>query len=449
MRHTELTPRNYAGYASTIFLMGLLIVGFGAIDLIMVAPTGTEHVAAVGQGEIIFAGLSALLSIGVVDTFSARLAVAEGRGETSKRLPVLVKALVLLIVLCQIVVVLPVLGLETVLGWTGQDPALIPLVGDYVAVRASTIGLLIIYAAGNEALKICGRRNQAFGVLVAGFGVNAGLNWLFLYSGVVTFPSPESAVATATVLAQTVIALCTISLFVSAMRGRGEGFGRSERTAVTAEFTSMLRTAPGIGVRHFNDYAGTIIVTTLIGTLGTEELAACVVAAKIWSLYCRVPQACVSGTFVFYGYELGRSSGGDALRRTARTLLGYAAVPTIGMAVMVAIGAPVAVAAFATPEMDRGLTQALLLAFLISVPVYLLQHSFGEMLTVHQRAMLLSTASTVVTYGITIPFAAIAVFLVESPVLAVTGYAISSAVLALVFWRAVRARHREVEVAIA
>lgn len=449
MRHTELTPRNYADFTSTIFLMGLVIVGFGAVDLIMVAPTGTEHVAAVGQGEIIFSGLTALLSIGVVDTFSGRLAVAEGRGETTERLPALVGALVLLIVVCQVVAVLPILGLETALRLAGQDPSLIPLVGDYVAVRAGTIGLLIIYAASNEALKICGKKNQAFGVLVAGVGVNVGLNWLFLYSGVVNFPSPESAVATATIAAQTVVALCTVSLFISAMRGRGGPLGRPARPAVTAEFTSMLRTAPGIGVRHFNDYAGTIIVTTLIGTLGTAELAACVVAAKIWSLYCRVPQACVSGTFVFYGYELGRSSDGDVLRRTARTLLRYATVPTAGVAVLVAAGAPVAVAAFTTPEMDRGLTQALLLAFLISVPAYLLQHSFGEILTIHQRGTLLATASTVVTYGITIPFAALAVFVLKSPFLAVTSYAVSSVVIALVFWRAVRTHHRDMEVAIA
>ncbi|WP_449064276.1 hypothetical protein [Planomonospora algeriensis] len=158
---------------------------------------------------------------------------------------------------------------------------------------------------------------------------------------------------------------------------------------VIVGFASMLRTAPGIGVRHFNDYAGTIIVTTLIGTLGTEALAACVVAA------------------------------------------------------------PWLVAAFATPEMDRGLARLLLFGFLIAVPVYLLQHSFGEMLTVHQRAKLLSAASTAVRYGITVPFAAVAVFLLESPFLAVTGYAVSSPMIALIFWRAVEGHHREAEVAVA
>ncbi len=73
VKHTALTKRNFADFALILFAMGMVSVGFGAVDLLMIAPLGLRHIAAVSQGELITSALLAAL-IGLVDTFIARLA---------------------------------------------------------------------------------------------------------------------------------------------------------------------------------------------------------------------------------------------------------------------------------------------------------------------------------------------------------------------------------------
>lgn len=440
MKHTELTTRNYAGFATTIFLTGLVSVGFGAIDILLISPKGLDQVAAVGLGDVINAGITALLAIGIVDTFSSRLAIAEGRADLARRLPVLAGALLILLVVAQALGVLLSFAVEPGLRLAGQNRQLTPLVGDFVTVRVFSLGFTILYAALNEALKICGLKNRSLLLLVLGFATNALLDWAFLYTRLSSwFASPVVAVATATTGAQLLIGCFALCFFLRRMRERGERFTRPDSASVAAEARSMARTAPGVGARHFNDYAGTITVTMLLGTLGVHVLAAVTVATKIWSLFCRIPQACVSGTFVYYGYQLGRS--GSDLPRTARTLLRYAAIPTAAGALVVALTAPWLVRLFAGADQDERLTRSLLLAFLLTVPAYLLENHFGEILSVHQRGALLATASAVTTYALAVPLAAVGVFVLHSSFLVVASGAIPSVVLAAVLRRSLRKDH--------
>lgn len=440
MKHTRLTVRNYVGFTTTIFLISSVSVGFGAVDLVMIAPKGTEYVAAVGLGEVITAGIFALLVIGLVDIFSSRLAIEEGRGGVARRLSVLAGALLVLIVPVQVIAFLLALGVEPGLRLVGQDASVIPLTGDFVTVRALSIGFAIVFAALNEALKICGLKNRALMLLIVGFGANAALDWLFLYTGAaVLFSSPASAVAAATTVTQALIACGSLWSFLSSLRERSEPLARMSWAEIAPEARSMARVAPGVGLRHFNDDAGTLAITLILGTLGVQVLAAVTVATKIWSLFCRIPQACVSGTFVFYGYQLGQDPRRTAQR--ARTLLWYSVVPTAVGAAAVALSSPWLVRLFAGADQDTALTQLLLLAFLCTLPAYLIEHHFGEILTAHQRSGLLALGSTITTYTLSVPLAAIAAFVFGSPFLVIASALVPSAVLAWIFGRSLRRDH--------
>ena len=96
------------------------------------------------------------------------------------------------------------------------------------------------------------------------------------------------------------------------------------------------------------------------------------------------------------------------------------------------------VLAFAGDGMDVGLAQVLLLAYLLYLPAYFVEQFAGELLTVHQRGGLLSVASTVVTYAMTIPLASVAVLVGDSAFWAIASKGVSTAVLAAVFWVALR-----------
>lgn len=446
-RHTQLTTRNFAGFSWVVLLISCVSVGFGAVDLLMVTPKGLLHVAAVGQGELIVSGVFALF-VGVVDTFTARLAVAEGQNARARRLPVLVRALLPLLGLCQVLGLLVGAGVEPFLRLAGQQPELVPLVGDYIQVRAWSTAAVLAYIVIGETLKICGMKNASFLILAAGLGVNVLLNWVFLYTGAASlFASPAGAVSAATVGAQILMACTGLGYFLRQNRrdvptdvpANAPEAARPYRGEVLVEFRSMLRAAPGIGARHLNDYAGAIVPSLFIGTLGVQAVAAAGVATKIYTLFCRVPQACASGAFAFYGYAVGARD--TSLPAVARRLLVYTAVPTAVAAGVLLLCSPQTVGVFASAGMDEGLARNLLLAFLLPLPVYVPSAVHGEMLTVHQRGGLLFGASTLTTYLLTIPLAWYAVFVLDSPFLAIACNGVSTAVLAFVFHRALRRDH--------
>jgi multidrug resistance protein, MATE family len=440
MQHTHLTTRNYASFAAVMLAVGLMATGFGTVDLLMVAPKGVSHVAAVGQGSVILLGVSAFF-LGMVEAFAGRLAVAEGAGTTARRLPVLAVTLLMTLVLCQLAALAVSAVTEPALTLFGQPRSLIPLVGGYMKVRLYGIGVAMLYTALNEALKTCGAKNRSLAALVLGLGTNAFFNWVFLYTGLARlFSSPETAVATSTVIAQTAMAGLAGWMFIRRMRARGERFARPTRAAVRTEFRSTTLAGVGVGAREVNDYMGSIVPMMFIGTMGVRTLAASVVAVNIYTVYCRVPQACFQATFVYYGYAVGRD--GAAQAGTVRMLLTYAAVPTAAAALLMVAISPWLVAAFASPGLDRGLAVVLLVAYLLYQPAYLFDQSLATMLIVHQRGTVLFASSTLATYLVTLPLAWYAVFVLHSAFLAIASNGVATAVQAAILWRMLRSEVR-------
>jgi Na+-driven multidrug efflux pump len=464
MRHLQLTTRNYAGFTTVMLAVGLMNTGFDMVDLLMVAPKGASHLAAVGQGSVILLGVSAFF-FGIVQVFAGRLAVAEGEGSTARRLPVLAVTLLLTLVLCQLIALAVAAVTEPALGLFGQHRDLIPLVGSYLEVRLYGAAVAVLYVAAREALKICGAKNRSLAALVVGLGVNALFDWAFLYTGLArSFSSPETAVATATMIAQAAMTGLAAWMFAAQMRARGYRFARPARTAVWREFRSTTVAGAGVGVREVNDYLGSIVPMMFIGTMGVGTLAASVVAVNIYSVFCRVPQACFQATFVYYGYAVGQSGpsqdgvsqdgpsqdgvsqDGAGRAGTIRKLLIYSAIPTTAAALLVVATSPWLVTAFASPGLDRGLAVILLLAYLLYLPAYLFDQSLTAMLIVHQRGLVLFASSTLATYLLTVPLAWYAVFELHSAFLAVASNGVATAVQALISWRMLRGEVRGGEV---
>ncbi|MBQ1089391.1 MATE family efflux transporter [Streptomyces sp. B93] len=443
MRHTELTRRNFAGYAGIVLLMSSVGAAFSAVDLAMVAPLGLRYVAAVGLADLVVTGVLAFAG-GLVRVFCSRLAIAEGEGERGRRLPVLLMALLWCGLACQLLLLPIAWGSEWFLDLIGQDPELVPLTADYIVVRLLGVMVLVGYAAVSEALKICGMKNLSFGVVSVGFFANAGLNYLVLYTSIKTvFASPAQAVAVSTVIVQVLMAGGCAALFRQRMRAQGERFERPAAGEVRTEFRSMARIAPGIGARDVNDYMAAIVPFLFIGTLSPGSVAAAVVASKIYTLFCRVPQSCVAGVFTYYGYQVGKGATPRELARRGRTLLWYTAIPTAVGTLLIMVSGPWLVQVFGGgEELDVRLATILLAAFMATMPLYVLEAVYSAVLTIHQRAALLSVTSAVTTYGIMIPLSWYAVFVLESAFWAIAlGGIVSSVVIVAVLWRAVHRDH--------
>jgi Na+-driven multidrug efflux pump len=198
----------------------------------------------------------------------------------------------------------------------------------------------------------------------------------------------------------------------------------------------MGKVGTGLGINQANDYAGATIPLLMIGTLSVPTVAAAAVATKIWTIYCRVPQACFTASFVFYGYAAGRDEA--EARDVVRRLRGYSMAPTLIAAAVFLLASPLLVRLFGGSSIDMGLTVGLLGAYFLSIGGYFYGAFYGELLSVRQEGVFLSSRSTIVTYAVAIPLAAIAVFVFESAFLALASGAIPAALLAVMFARRIK-----------
>lgn len=435
-RHTVLTQGNFYSYAWVAFAIGMVTVGFGAIDLLMVGVLGIQHVAAVGQGDLIATSILVAF-VGFVDVFAARLASFEGANTKDARQIGLAFGFLATVVICAVVTVGVAMLVQPGLVLAQQVDELIAPISDYVAWRLYGTTPFLVYLAASEALKISGQRGHALRILLVGFCANAGLNALFLYSsGTIYFASPETAVAAATVVAHVIMAAAAAIFWVKHLRSLSRDNDPKIPAAARHEFTYLLRTAPGISARLLNDYAGSVIPILFIGTMNTTTVAAAAVATKVYSLFCRVPQAFFSATFVHYSYGLEKRAAelkSDETQKVIKQLMNYAAWPTAIALVMTLAAKSSLVQLFGGNEIDTSLASNLLLAYLIFVPIYFLEQFYGELLTAHTRSGLLFKTSTMATYLITVPIAYLAVFHLDSAFLAILGKGISVALLAVIY----------------
>ncbi|MCX6406142.1 MAG: MATE family efflux transporter [Propionibacteriales bacterium] len=443
--HTRLTTRSFTGFSLTMFAVGMISVGFGAVDMALVAPFGVEVLAAVGLGEVVVVTASAFLA-GPIDVLTSRVAQSEGGERLAHELGSLLVGFVAVLALLQVVAVGFAWSSETLLVALGQDPAAAAGAATYVQVRLGGVALTVLFMVTMELLRILGMKSASVVVLVVGLAANAGLDLLLLHGPPADHVDPVAGVAVATVLVHAGAALVGAALLVRRLRARGS-VARPGAAAVRDHARATLVTGSGVGLRHLNDYAAAAVPFLLVGTLGVQVTAAAAVATKIWTLYCRVPQACTSASFVFYGYALGREQVSAELRRR---LLVMTAVPTLSSALLVLAATPWLVDLLGGGSVDRGMAALLTAAFLVGTLPYLFEKLAGELLTVEGDAGYLAVTSTLTTYLLTLPLAALSVLALGSAFGAFAAGAVGSAVLAVLFWRRlthVTGRRQVVEVA--
>lgn len=433
--HTALNTRNFLGLAFMSTVIGLATVGIGAVDLVMIAPKGATHVAAVGLGDlVIVAGFS--FFGGVFDIYSGRLATSEGAGTTAGRLPVLAAALAMLALGCGLLALAISAGVGPGLRAAHQDPQIIPLVRDYIDTRLYGAAPLVIYGAIGLTLRLTGAKTAATVLLMGGFVANIVLNALVLYTPALRlFPSPESAVAASTVALQVLLSPVGIWLILRQIRRRSLILQRPTVRSAGSEFRAMAPPACGFGAHLFNDYLSATIPILFIGTLGATAVAATAVATKIYALYCRVPQGCFDASFALYGYAFGRDP--STIRDVGRRVLRYCAAPTVVAGGVVVGLAPWLVSAFGGANIDHHLATVILLAYMLAIPAYFFDQLLARLLKIHRRSRVL-LLSSLLTWAVTIPLAWVAVFELSSPFLAIAARGLVSAACGVIFWRSLR-----------
>ncbi len=408
--HTELTPRSFASFSLTMLGLGLLAVGFSVIDTAMVAPFGLATVAAVGIGESVVALLLAFFG-GFIDVFTARLARAEGAGQSDRAFPELLRAYLIVVALMELLAIVIAAAVWFALPLVVPDQALADAGRQYAVVRLLGVALFAALAGVREALKIVGARSWSLAVYAAGISLNAALNAVFLY----VIPgslagSPVVAVATATLVAQLLMTIIGAILLRRHLAGRE--FQPPATEKVREQARTVVTRGAGVGVRHFNDYVGSTIPVIMAGTLGVTWVAAITVASTIWTLFCRIPQACFGAAFVFYGYV--SEQGGPVAREVRQRVTTYSAIPMAVAAVVFLALAPALIWILTAGSLDTQTGMTMVAAFFFLVVPYFFAGLNGELLSVFEDAWFMSWTSTLAAWLGNVGLAAFGIFVLHS-----------------------------------
>ncbi|GAA0955071.1 hypothetical protein GCM10009554_61960 [Kribbella koreensis] len=407
--HTTLTAGNFASFSVLMFGLGVLSVGFGLVDMAMTAPLGLVYVAGLAVGESVIQVLNAFF-IGFVDVMTARLARAEGSGRSEDEFGAVFVAFGIVLLILEAVSIVFGAICWFVLPLLVADPDVAGAAREYVVIRCFGVAILLGMSAVRETLKVIGARSSSIAVFGIGLGVNAALNAVLLYAVPGTLGSPMYSVALATVLAQVIMAVIGIRVVRRQVADRN--FRRPGRDEVRGQLGTMLGRGAGIGVRHMNDYAGGTIPLVMAGTLGVQSVAAIGVASSIWTLFCRVPQACFNAAFIYYGYAVDK--GAEITAEFRRKVTRYSAVPTIVAVAVCLLLSPLLVLLFGGGQVPMKTALLMVGAFFILVIPYFFEGLNGELLSAHEDGGFLSVSSTVATWLGNIPLAAAGIYLLHS-----------------------------------
>ena len=163
-------------------------------------------------------------------------------------------------------------------------------------------------------------------------------------------------------------------------------------------------------------------------------MAASTVASTIWTLFCRVPQACFGAAFVFYGYV--SESGGAVAREVRRRIAIYSAIPMAVAVVVFLALSPALIWILTAGNLDTWTGMIMVAAFFIVVVPYFFEGLNGELLSVLEDGGFMSWTSTLTTWLGNIGFAAFGIFVLHSAFWAFALAVIPTIVLGSAFtWR--------------
>ena len=429
---SALTIGDFYSYSLTALSIGLVNFSFGAIDLAMVAPLGIKHFAAIAQAEIIFTFLYTFL-VGVTDIYIGSLATKVGRKKDAGEYFAPIIAILITTVLLSLFCILLSPLVSQALHYFGQNEELVPGIADYLRVRMYSIAPMLLFMASIETLKVLGLKTVSISALVIGAVTNALLNYIFLSIWIGKY-SPEYLISVATSLCHTVVFLYSVILLTKRLRLPNRNPKYSLYMDVIGHFKIISTKAPIIGLRHMNDYLGAIFPIVLVGTLDTITMTVVGYVTKIYMFYCRVPQACLSATFVYYNYCKKVIGEHELIKR----LFKYTAIPTATSLLILLLLFPLVILLGSSMGLPNTQVSEVFIAYFIFIPFYLVEQFSAEILTakVNTKAMLVGSA--IATYIITMPISYYSVVHLESAAIAIAAKGLGTIFCSIIFYKALK-----------
>ncbi|MDP3070634.1 MAG: MATE family efflux transporter [Opitutaceae bacterium] len=314
----------------TLTLAAPIVVGhvcqmlMGVTDSAMIGHAGTVPLAASAFGNNIF-NIFFVAGIGLTIPVAIFVARARGARQPAEAAAYLRHGVAVALG-CGLFEMLAMAALSTQLHRFGQPPEVVAIVTPFFLLYAASIVPALVYLVLRQFAEAMGHPWMPMFIMLAGVGLNAGLNWVFIYGHLGVPALGLTGAGIATLLSRT---LGTVVIF--AWLRREAGLRAAWPVAWRGNFSrARLREMLGIGLPA----SGMLLFETtafafsgiMIGWLGAVPLAAHQIAISCASLAFMFPL----GLSIATGMRVSHAVG--AAERERLRVIGFGAL-VVGLAV--------------------------------------------------------------------------------------------------------------------
>lgn len=276
-----------------------------AIDVIFIARLGEEPLAASALAVALFGSVLWALS-GLTGAVAPVIAADLGEHPPALRQVRRATRMALwLAVISGAAGMIACLGIAPLSRVTGQQPVIIALASEYMAVIVFSMIPMLLNNVLRNFVSALGRPIFATAITAAGIGVNAIANYAFIFGN---FGAPELGLTGAAV-ATIITSLATLAAYIVAVRcdtrmHRYRVFGRWWMPD-WPRFFSIVRIGTPIALTITAEAGIFGAAAFLMGNIGTAQLAAHTVALQIAALAFQVPFGVGQAATIRVGYFYG------------------------------------------------------------------------------------------------------------------------------------------------
>lgn len=239
------------------------------VDTAMVGFLGDAALAAVGLGGFLVFACQALI-LGISTGVQAVAARRKGEGRSDRAVRILNSALVLVLLVAPLFSLVLIQLADTGYPLLNDDPEVIEQGVPYLEYRLAAIVFVGMNFAFRGYWNAMDMSRVYMSTLILMHMSNIVLNYVLIFGH---FGFPALGVAGAGIASALSMAIGTITYFVLGFRyARQEGFARGLSTK--REFASLLKISLPSGFQQLFFAAGMVAMFTIIGKIGTPELAA-------------------------------------------------------------------------------------------------------------------------------------------------------------------------------
>lgn len=277
----------------TLTLAAPIVVGqlsqmlMGATDSVMIGHAGTVPLAASSFGTNVFS-IFYVLGIGLMIPVAIFVSRARGGGQPREAAEYLRHGVALAVVFGTLETVL-MAGLSLELDRFGQPPEVMAIVPPYFLLMAASLTPVLLYLVLREFAEAMGHPWAPMFIMLASVGLNAGLNWVFIYGhlGVPALGLTGAGIAT---LLSRIIGLLVIFFWLRRDPKVREAWPHRWLGRYSpARFREMLHVGlPAAGMLLF-EVSAFACSSIMNGWLGSVPLAAHQIAISTASLSFMVP----------------------------------------------------------------------------------------------------------------------------------------------------------------